>query len=64
MPCVNDHGVNLADFDSRNEGIVDAINILYAGDSLYQGDLWPHNSVKVSALWQRAHPLLSGNRSG
>lgn len=44
---VNDHGVNLADFDSRNDGIVDAINILYAGDSLYQGDLWPHNSVRV-----------------
>lgn len=36
-------GVNLADFDSRGEGIVDALNILYAGRSVYQGDLWPHN---------------------
>lgn len=37
-------GVNLADFDSQGEGIVDALNILYAGQSVYQGDLWPHNS--------------------
>ncbi len=47
MDAVVNDGINLADFDSRNEGIVDAINILYAGDSLYQGDLWPHNSVRV-----------------
>ncbi|MGH8853013.1 MAG: M6 family metalloprotease domain-containing protein, partial [Telluria sp.] len=37
-------GVDLSQFDSRNEGIVDALNILYAGQSLYQGELWPHNS--------------------
>ena len=37
-------GVNLSDFDSQNEGIVDALNILYAGQSVYQGNLWPHNS--------------------
>jgi M6 family metalloprotease-like protein len=37
-------GLNLKQFDSRNEGIIDALNILYAGQSLYQGDLWPHNS--------------------
>ncbi len=36
--------VDLSQFDSRKEGIVDAINILYAGDSQYAGDLWPHNS--------------------
>ncbi len=36
-------GVDLKQFDSRNEGIVDALNILYAGQSVYQGDLWPHN---------------------
>lgn len=36
-------GVNLSDFDSRGEGIVDALNVLYAGQSVYQGDLWPHN---------------------
>lgn len=44
------NGVNLAQFDSRGEGIVDAVNILYAGQSLYQGDLWPHNaSINFSA---------------
>lgn len=37
-------GLNLSEFDSRGEGIVDALNILYAGQSVYQGDLWPHNS--------------------
>ena len=38
-------GVDLSDFDSRDEGVVDAINILYAGNSQYSGQLWPHNSV-------------------
>jgi M6 family metalloprotease-like protein len=37
-------GLDLKQFDSRNEGIVDALNILYAGQSVYQGELWPHNS--------------------
>ena len=33
------HGVDLADFDSRGEGIVDAINLMYAGRTLYEGEL-------------------------
>lgn len=37
-------GVDLNEFDSRGEGIVDALNILYAGQSVYQDNLWPHNS--------------------
>jgi M6 family metalloprotease-like protein len=36
-------GVQLADYDSRREGIVDAVSILYAGQTQYQGELWPHN---------------------
>jgi M6 family metalloprotease-like protein len=36
-------GVDLRRFDSRGEGIVDALNVLYAGRTQYQGDLWPHN---------------------
>lgn len=36
-------GLDLRQFDSRNEGIIDALNILYAGQSVYQGELWPHN---------------------
>ena len=38
-----DAGVDLTQFDSRNEGIVDALNVLYAGQTQYNGDLWPHN---------------------
>lgn len=44
---VNDLNVDLSQFDSKNEGIVDAINFLYAGESQYDGDLWPHNSFKT-----------------
>lgn len=40
-------GVNLKMFDSQDEGIVDAINILYAGQTQYieRSDLWPHNHI-------------------
>jgi M6 family metalloprotease-like protein len=38
-----DDGVDLSQFDSRGEGIVDALNILYAGRSVYNKNLWPHN---------------------
>ena len=44
---VNDLNVDLAQFDSRNGGIVDAINFLYAVESQYDGNLWPHNSVQA-----------------
>jgi M6 family metalloprotease-like protein len=36
-------GLDLAQFDSRGENIVDALNVLYAGQTQYRGDLWPHN---------------------
>jgi len=36
-------GLDLSIFDSRQQRVVDAINIMYAGPSIYQGDLWPHN---------------------
>ena len=42
--AVNDLGVDLSEFDSRGEGIVDAVNFMYAGRTFYDGDLWPHNS--------------------
>ena len=41
-----DDGLDLAQFDSRGEGLVDALNVLYAGQSVYQGQLWPHNFIK------------------
>ncbi|WP_019499761.1 M6 family metalloprotease domain-containing protein [Pseudanabaena sp. PCC 6802] len=36
-------GLNLKQFDSRNENIIDALNIMYAGQTQYRGELWPHN---------------------
>jgi len=36
-------GVDLRQYDSRGEGVLDALNILYAGQTQYDGDLWPHN---------------------
>ena len=36
-------GLDLTQFDSRNENIVDALNVLYAGQTQYNGELWPHN---------------------
>jgi len=41
---VNDLGIDLSEFDSRGEGIVDALNFMYAGRTVYDGALWPHNS--------------------
>jgi M6 family metalloprotease-like protein len=38
-------GLDLTRFDSRREGIVDALSIMYAGQTQYRGDLWPHNST-------------------
>ncbi|HSD59087.1 MAG TPA: M6 family metalloprotease domain-containing protein [Methanotrichaceae archaeon] len=36
-------GLDLRKFDSQGEGIVDAVNFLYAGQTQYIGELWPHN---------------------
>lgn len=44
MELVIQTGLDLTQFDSRSEGIVDAINFLYAGQSRYEEELWPHNS--------------------
>lgn len=36
-------GLDLTQFDSKGAGIVDALNVLYAGQTQYRGELWPHN---------------------
>ena len=36
-------GLNLKQFNSRNENVVDALNVMYAGQTQYRGELWPHN---------------------
>lgn len=53
---VNDLRVDLRQFDSRNEGIVDAVNFLYAGQTQHVGELWPHNSyITLSYGGMRTH---------
>lgn len=42
---VHELGVDLSKFDSRSEGIVDAVSFMYAGRTVYEGELWPHNFV-------------------
>lgn len=39
------NGVDFSRFDSLGQGIVDAVCIMYAGQTEYRGDLWPHNWV-------------------
>lgn len=42
--AMRDYELDLEAFDSRGEGIIDALSIMYAGRTLYAGNLWPHNS--------------------
>lgn len=59
-------GVNLANYDSRREGIVDALNILYAGQTQYLGELWPHNhfiNLRYGAVSTNLYLLTSAGRS-
>jgi len=44
-----DAGVDLSRFDSCGEGIVDSLCVMYAGQTEYKGDLWPHNFVHRTA---------------
>ncbi len=43
--AIDEFDIDLADYDSRGEGVVDALSFFYAGRTQYSGDLWPHNSV-------------------
>ena len=36
-------GLDLTQFDSQHENVIDALNVLYAGQTQYNGELWPHN---------------------
>lgn len=59
-------GVDLGRYDSRGEGIVDALNILYAGQTMYMGELWPHNAyleLQYGAVRTGLYLLTSMGRS-
>ena len=54
--AVQEYRLDLAQFDSRNEGIVDAVNFMYAGRTVYEGELWPHNwHVDLSFNGMKTH---------
>ncbi|MEO5698535.1 MAG: M6 family metalloprotease domain-containing protein, partial [Burkholderiaceae bacterium] len=59
-------GVNLSDYDSRREGILDALNIMYAGQTQYEGELWPHNStidLRYGGVSTKLYLLTSAGRT-
>lgn len=63
---VNELGIDLAQFDSRREGVVDALSFMYAGRTLYEGDLWPHNSelaLTYNGTKVRSYTIQSLGRS-
>lgn len=41
--AVSEYNIDLSRFDCTRRGVIDAINFLYAGETLYEGWLWPHN---------------------
>jgi M6 family metalloprotease-like protein len=70
---VVDLGIDLAQFDSKNEGILDAVSFLYAGEVVYKDYLWPHNFYldwrhagyrtnlyQISALGRKSSDLTIG----
>lgn len=48
--AVDQYNIDLSRFDATGRGTVDAINFLYAGETLYEGWLWPHNHVMGSTI--------------
>lgn len=43
VELLKSEAIDLAQFDSRQEGVLDAISFFYAGETKYEGMLWPHN---------------------
>lgn len=59
-------GVDLSRYDSRHEGILDALNIMYAGQTQYDGELWPHNStidLRYGSIATNLYLLTSAGRN-
>jgi len=43
---VNGAPLDFGQFDSRGENVIDAVSFVYAGPTIFDGQLWPHNSVR------------------
>ena len=59
-------GNDFSRFDSKGERVIDAINFMYAGRTLYEGSLWPHNAdirLQYGAYRTHTYMLTSMGRS-
>lgn len=59
-------GTDLNRYDSRGDGTLDALNILYAGQTQYDGDLWPHNfylNLRYGNISTNLYLLTSAGRN-
>lgn len=59
-------GLDLRQFDSQNEGVIDALSVLYAGQTQYAGELWPHNwsiNLKFGTIRTDQYMISSLGRS-
>jgi len=41
--AVREYDIDMAEFDSKGRRVADAVNFVYAGETVYAGGLWPHN---------------------
>ena len=60
-------GVDLRRYDSRGEGMVDALSVMYAGQTQYLDELWPHNAwlqVRRGTVRTGFYMLTSMGRTG
>lgn len=53
--AIETYGIKLKDYDSQGVGVVDAINFIYAGKTVYTDNLWPHQ-------WDIPNLVLQGVR--
>jgi len=45
LDLVGASGLDFRQFDWQGINVIDAVSFMYAGETLWEGDLWPHNSV-------------------
>ncbi len=58
--------IDLSRYDSKNEGVIDALSFVYAGRTVYEGWLWPHNhtlDATFDGYEANLYTIQSGGRS-
>lgn len=64
--AMEQYDIDFARYDSRNEGIIDALSFVYAGRTVYDGWLWPHNftlDATFDGYEANLYTIQSGGRS-